>query len=333
LRELLAAKLERVNGICVDPGQVVCGPGGVGVLAAALAAVCSPGDAVLVPDPGWPNYLLLLAALHVEPVRYPCPPERGFLPDVDRLEGLVGDRCRVLLVNTPNNPSGRVYPPEVLQGLSEIARRHDLWVVSDECYDQIVMEGPRVAPGMWARADAGRVISCFTFSKTYAMPGWRLGYGVAAPAVAESMAKALEGSSHGPATISQKAGEAALAGPQDCVPAMVSAYRRRRDAAVELLQGAGLLLSVPEGAFFVLADVSATGLDSFDFALRLLRERGVAVAPGSTFGQVTSGMVRVSLTRADEEVVEGVGALCELAAGLRDGQAEAAPPRARDGGA
>jgi aspartate/methionine/tyrosine aminotransferase len=312
LRERLAFKLERVNGIQVGPDQVICGPGGIGVLAASLTAVCQPGDEVLVPDPGWPNYLPLLAGLHASPVRYPCPPELSFLPDLDRLDRLVGPRARVLLVNSPNNPSGRTYAPDVLQGLAAVAERHDLWVLSDECYDQTLMDGTPVAPGMWGRVDPERLVSCFTFSKTYAMPGWRLGYAAAPAAVAPSMAKALEGTSNGPATISQLAGEAALDGPQDCVLAMADTYRRRRDAVVELLKEAGMLVSVPEGTFFVLASVAAAGMDSRDLALSLLRERCVAVAPGSTFGLVAADTVRISLTRGDEELVEGVRRLCEF---------------------
>jgi aspartate aminotransferase len=313
LRERLAAKLGRINGIDVGPEAVVCGVGGVGVIAAAVAALLDAGDEVLVPDPGWPNYRLMVAAVHGTLVRYPCPPALGFLPDLDAVEALVTPRTRLLVVNSPNNPSGRVYGPEVLRGLAAIAERHGLWVVSDECYDQVVLDGSVAAPGMRAHAGAGRVVSCFTMSKTYAMTGWRLGYAVAPPAVADSMVKAIEGTASGTTTFVQKAAEAALDGPQDCVGEMVGAYRRRRDLVVDLLREAGLLVAVPEGAFYVLADVSAADADSMRFAKRLLADRGVAVAPGTAFGQVAAGAVRISLASSDEDLREGVGRLCELA--------------------
>jgi len=221
------------------------------------------------------------------------------------------------VVNSPNNPTGQVYPPDVLRRLGEIADRHDLWVVSDECYDQIMLDGRPVAPGMRHHADPERVVSCYTFSKTYAMTGWRLGYAVAPAVVADTMIKEIEGTTSCVSTISQKAGEAALDGPQDRVAEMVASYRRRRDLVVDLLREAQLLTVVPQGAFYIMADVSATGLGSYDFAMRLLSERKVAVAPGSAFGDVADDAVRVSLASSDQDLREGVGRLCELAAELR----------------
>jgi aspartate aminotransferase len=289
LRERIADKLRRVNGIDVPADRVVCGVGGVGVISAAVASLVEPGDEVLLGDPSWSNYRMMLVANHARIVRYPCPPELGFLPDLDRLEALVTPRTRLLIVNSPNNPTGRVYPPEVLRRLGEVADRHGLWVISDECYDEIVFDGPGVAPGMRGHADPDRVISCYTFSKTYAMTGWRLGYATGHASVLDSMVKVVESTASGTTTIVQRAAEAALEGPQECVAEMVGAYRRRRDLAVDLLREAGRLGAEPEGAFYVMADVSAGGLASLAFAKRLLAERGVAVAPGSAFGMVADG--------------------------------------------
>jgi len=238
----------------------------------------------------------------------------GCLPDLDRLEALITPRTRVLVVNSPNNPTGRVYPSRVLRELGDIAERHGLWVVSDECYDQIMLDGRPVSPGMREHADPERVVTCFTFSKTYAMTGWRLGYAVASPQVADTMIKMTEGTTSSSSTVAQKAAEAALDGPQDCVGEMVAGYRRRRDLVVDLLREAGLLLTVPEGAFYILADISPTAQDSHAFAVRLLEERGVAVAPGSSFGEVAGAAVRISLASSDTDLREGVGRLCELVA-------------------
>jgi aspartate/methionine/tyrosine aminotransferase len=240
----------------------------------------------------------------------------GFLPDLDRLETLLTPRSRVLVVNSPNNPTGAVYPPATLRALGDLAQRHGLWLLSDECYDQIMLDGETVAPSLAAFADPERVVSAFTFSKSYAMTGWRLGYATGSARVLDTMVKVLEATNSCPSTVSQKAAEAALDGPQDCVTAMVEAYRRRRDLVVDLLKEAGLLLTVPGGAFYILASVAPSGLDSRPFAMRLLEERGVAVAPGSAFGTVAREAVRISLASSDEDLREGVGRLCELVAQL-----------------
>ncbi len=312
LREAIARKLERVNGIRVPATQIACGPGGVGVIAAAMATLVEDGDEVLTPDPGWPNTSTMVSWVRGREVRYPCPPELDFQPDLEALERLITTRTKVLLVNSPNNPTGAVYPVETLARIAELARRHNVWLISDECYDQIVLDGRAVAPSMANHLDDGRVISVFTFSKSYAMTGWRLGYAVASQPVIDGITKFLESSSSCVSAITQKAGEAALDGPQDCVAEMVTAYRRRRDLSVDLLREAGLLVSEPAGAFYLMADVSATGLDAREFAFRLLREREVGVAPGTAFGQVAAHAVRISLASSDEDLREGIGRLCEF---------------------
>ena len=312
LREALAGKLERVNGIEVPPAQIVCGPGGVGVISATMATLVEPGDEVLTPDPGWPNTSIMVAWAHGREVRYPCPPELGFQPDLEALERLITPRTKVLLVNSPNNPTGAVYPEETLRRLAGLARDRNLWLISDECYDQIMLDGRGVAPSMANHLQDGRVISVFTFSKSYAMTGWRLGYAVAAPDLIDGIIKFLESTSSCVSAITQKAGVAALNGPQDCVAEMVSAYRRRRDLSVDLLREAGLLVAEPQGAFYVMADVSQTRMGAREFALRLLRERQVGVAPGTAFGSVAGQAVRISLASSDQDLREGIGRLAEF---------------------
>ena len=317
LRERLVAKLERVNGIVTTPAGIACAPGGVGAIAAAIGALVNPGDEVMLPDPHWPNYELMLTWSQARGLYYPCPAELAFQPDLERLEALISPRTKVLVVNSPNNPTGAVYPAPTMQALAEIAQRHNLWIISDECYDQIMLDGAPVAASMAAYSADGRVISVFTFSKTYAMTGWRLGYAVGRPEVIDSVTKVLESNSSCVSTISQKAGEAALDGPQDCVGEMVGAYRRRRDLVVDLLREADLLMAVPEGAFYIMADVSLSGLDSREFAFRLLRERHVGVAPGTAFGRLAPGAVRISLASSDQDLREGVGRLSELVQELK----------------
>ncbi|TME15494.1 MAG: aminotransferase class I/II-fold pyridoxal phosphate-dependent enzyme [Chloroflexi bacterium] len=309
LRERIAAKVGRVNGYSVSPAQIACAVGGVGALAATLAATLAPGDEVLLPDPGWPNYRMMPPWLGARAVFYPLEAATGFLPDMERLETLVTPRTRVLLINSPANPTGAVFPRNVMETLADFAVRHDLWLVSDECYDQVVLEGEHVAPASFLRD--GRVISIYTFSKTYAMTGWRLGYAVGSEAAIDSITKVLESNTSGPNTIAQKAAEAALDGPQDCVAEMVAAYRHRRDLTVDLLAEAEMLVSVPQGAFYCMADVSAAGMNSRDLALWLVRERGLSIAPGTAFGQVAAGEVRISLASSDADLREGVTRLAE----------------------
>jgi aspartate aminotransferase len=311
LREKLAAKLERVNGIRVTPDRIATAPGGVGAIAAVFAAVLEPGDEVLLPDPGWPNTRIMLAWTGTRGVFYPCPAADDFEPDLDALERLITPRTRLLLINSPNNPTGAVYPQATVERLIEIAQRHNLWLVSDECYDQILLDGSWTSPASLAPEDP-RIASIFTFSKTYAMTGWRMGYVAGSAALLDTVTKVLESNSSCVSTITQVAGEAALDGPQDCVTEMNAAYRRRRDAVVQILRDAELFITEPKGAFYCMADIMPSGLGSRDFAFKLLRERGVAVAPGSAFGEVAKDAVRISLASSDADLKEGVGRLAEF---------------------
>jgi len=311
LREKLAAKLERVNGIRVTPDRIATAPGGVGAIAAVFAAVLEPGDEVLLPDPGWPNTRIMLAWTGTRGVFYPCPAADDFEPDLDALERLITPRTRLLLINSPNNPTGAVYPQATVERLIEIAQRHNLWLVSDECYDQILLDGSWTSPASLAPEDP-RIASIFTFSKTYAMTGWRMGYVAGSTALLDTVTKVLESNSSCVSTITQVAGEAALDGPQDCVTEMNAAYRRRRDAVVHILRDAELFITEPKGAFYCMADITPSGLGSRDFAFKLLRERGVAVAPGSAFGEVARDAVRISLASSDADLKEGVDRLAEF---------------------
>jgi len=303
VRESIAAKLARVNGIHVEADDVVVTAGAVNALIETLTALVGPGDKVLIPDPGWPNYQMMADVLSVEAVRYPLLAEDDFLPDLDRLEALAADpRAKVLLINTPANPTGAVFPEHVVHQLVELATRHDLYLLSDECYEQVVFEGRHVSPGAM---DTDRVLSVFSLSKGYAMTGWRMGYVTGPREVVDLVAKVQEPMISCCTAISQKAGQAALEGDQTCVTEMTDAYRRRRDLVVEVLLDGGLLVTVPHGAFYIMADVSRVTADSYAFARRLVADVGVAVAPGETFGPSGAGLVRLSLATSSEDLVEG----------------------------
>lgn len=309
LRERLVAKLDRVNGIKAGVLNVNCTVGGVGGIAAAMAALLEPGDEVLVPDPAWPNYRLMLSWAHGVLVPYPCAPENQFLPEPRAIEELITPRTKLLIINSPCNPTGAIFPRPLMEALVDVAVRNNLYLLSDECYDEVILDGEHVSPASFCTD--GRVVSAFTFSKTYAMTGWRVGYVVANEKISDSITKVLESNSSCIPTVCQKAAEAALDGPREPVQEMVKAYRERRDLCVGLLEEAELLISRPQGAFYIMAGVGRSGLDSREFAFDLVKNKQVAVAPGTAFGNTAREAVRISLASSPEDLSVGIGRMIE----------------------
>jgi aspartate/methionine/tyrosine aminotransferase len=309
LRGLIAEKVADRNRFPCSPDQVVVTTGACGAVHASLLALLDPGDELLVPDPGWTTYVPMALAAGVRPVPYALDGARGFALDPDAVESCVGRRTRAIVVNSPSNPAGTVAARDALAAVVELARRRGLWLISDECYEELVFDGEHVSPA--ALGDADHVVSVFSFSKTYAMTGWRVGYAVARAEIAELLAKAQEPLVSSASTISQKAAEAALAGPQDAVAEMREAYRSRRDSALALLDGAGVPYVRPGGAFYLMVDVAGSGRTSEAFALRLLREGRVAVVPGDAFGARGEGFVRISLAAHETALVTGLGRLVD----------------------
>jgi aspartate aminotransferase len=309
LRERLVAKLDRVNRIKAGVKNINCSVGGVGGIAGAIAALLEPGDEVLIPDPAWPNYRLMLAWAHGVLVPYACPPENQFLPDPAAIERQITPRTKLLIVNSPCNPTGAVFPRGLLEKLVELAVKHNLYLLSDECYDEVILDGEHVSPASFCTD--GRVISAFTFSKTYAMTGWRVGYVVASDEISDSITKVLESNSSCLPAVCQKAAEAALDGPREPLREMVGAYRDRRDLCVGLLEEAGMLISRPQGAFYIMADIGRSRLDSREFAFDLVKTKKVAVAPGTAFGESARKAVRISLASSPEDLSMGIAAMIE----------------------
>ena len=303
LRELLAEKVRQSNGFAVGADDLVVTTGGTGAVAAAMTALVGPGDGVLVPELGWPSWEMMTALVGARALPYRLLPESGFEPDLDHLETLARD-ARVLAVNSPANPTGAVFPRETVERLLELAQRHDLIVISDEVYEQIVFDGAHVSLG--SLDGDGRVVSVYSFSKGYAMTGWRIGYLTAAAPIVEAVVKVQEALVACPSWVAQRAAEAALTGPQSVVAEMRDAYRQRRDLAVESLERHGLLAARPRGTFYALARVGAGDSDSYGFARRLLLEERVAVAPGEAFGPAGGGLVRLSLASSPEAITEGI---------------------------
>jgi aspartate/methionine/tyrosine aminotransferase len=302
LREAIARRASRVAPVA--PGQVVVTVGAVGALFSAIMAVVDPGDEVLVPDPGWPNYESLVHLAGGQAVRYTLTPARRFLPDLDEIAARVTPATRVLMLNTPANPSGAVFPRAVMKGLAELAATRNLYVVSDEIYEDLVFEGEHVSIAGLGVDDRAFVVS--GFSKSYAMTGWRLGYLVCPPDLAAVAASLQEPVTSCVAAVVQKAGEAALGGPQACVAELRATYRARRDLVVDALGEAGLLPVVPAGAFYALVDIARTGRDSMAFARDLLLAENVAVVPGITFGPSCDRFVRIAFTADAERLRTGL---------------------------
>ena len=310
LLEAIADKVARNNHIPARTDQITVTVGGVEAIYIALVAVTEPGDAVLVPDPGWPNYRMMTHLLHLDAQLYPLRREERFVPVIDDLEPLVTPRTRAIIVNSPSNPVGSIIGADRLAAIGDFARRHSLVVVSDEAYEQITFE-----PGFVSTAsvtDPGRVISCFTFSKSYAMTGWRIGYLVAPPELAPITRKLQEPLISCVSAPTQMAALAALRGPQTVIEEMVTAYRRRRDAVIARLDRHSIEHAHPQGAFYAWVRIAGFAADARKFALRLLVEREVAVAPGSAFGPSGEGWIRLSLATAESQLLEGVDRLIDF---------------------
>lgn len=312
-RAAAADKIRRVNGLEAHPDRVIITNGATSGLLNALIATIEPGDEVLMPDPGWPVWEMMILAARGVPVRYETPRETGFLPEPGKMDALITARTRAIILNTPSNPTGVVMPGALVEEMVAFARRHDLWVISDECYDEILFEGEHVSAARFDTDD--RVISVFSCSKSYAMTGWRLGYTLAPAGIAAAMAKLQTAITSSISTPTQKAAEAAFAGPQDLQQTMRNAYAQQRDLALAMIQQAGLPVWRPNGAFYCMLDISRATDDTYAFAKRMVAERKVSVAPGETFGRNGAGLVRLSLATTPEKLEEGLARLLAAIAG------------------
>ncbi len=309
LRELLVDKIQKVNGFKAAFDQVVVTPGAMNGLYSIYAALLNPGDEVLLPTPGFPNMDETVRLLGGEPVFYELERTDGYLPDPDRIASLVTPRTKALFLNTPNNPTGAVLPPERIEAILSVTSERGVWVISDEVYDQLILDDglPYLSPGS---VDTSMpIISVYSFSKVYSMTGWRVGYVVAPPALAQILRTLQEPQVSCPSTISQKAAEAALTGPREPIEAMRSAYVENRDSAWTRMLELGLEGFRTQGTFYMLVDIARSGLAPLDFSLRLLEEGGVAVAPGEVFGPGGNEVVRISLANDRENIELGLDAL------------------------
>ncbi len=305
LRAAIVEKLARANAIHVATDRVWVTVGGTQALHQAMALTLAAGDEVLVPDPGYTTFTMNARMLDAVPVPYTLLPENNFLPDLAELESLVTPRTRLLIINSPSNPLGVIFARDVLAALLAFAEKHDLWILSDEVYEAFTWGAEHVSVASLGGAD--RVFSVFSLSKTYAMTGVRVGYLVTPPGLALTMRTVQEATISCVAAPDQRAGVAAIEGPQAAVQTAANHYRGNLDAAAALLDERGIRYHRPHGAFYLWVDVSyATGGDVAAWAQRFLREQRVAIAPGSAFGRAGEGWIRICLAATRADVVEGI---------------------------
>jgi aspartate aminotransferase len=302
LRELIVEKVRTRNGYTAAFEDVIVTGGGSPAVCIAIAASCTAGDNILVPDPGWPNYQIFAEQIGIECRRYRQLPSTPI--DFEAIESLIDSRTRLLVWNAPSNPTGAMGANGEVETLVELAERHGLSLLSDEAYEDIYYEQPPTSPS--ALGGAKRTFGCYTFSKTYAMTGWRVGY-VTVPPTFRNQAIQFQTAINGCASsISQRAAEAAIAGPQTVVEERRLEYRRRRDKIVQELLGTQLLDGIPEGAFYLWLDVSASRHTGASFTAWLAEQTGILVSAGEVYSTHTNHHIRVSFAEAEELVVDAL---------------------------
>lgn len=312
LRESIAAYISRTRRVNVAADNVCVVPGGKPIMFFSMIALLEPGDEVIYPDPGFPIYESMIRFLGAVPVPVPLVENRGFSFDLNTLEDRLSSKTRLVVLNSPANPTGGVTPADDLARMADLLRDRDLLVLSDEIYSRIWYE---TEPSSIASLDGllEKTILLDGFSKTYSMTGWRLGYGVMPVWLAEAVTQLMVNSNSCTASFTQRAGIAALEGPQDCVTAMVAEFRRRRDAIVAGLNGIpGFRCTVPAGAFYAFPNVTGTGMRSKDLADVLLAEAGVAALNGAAFGQHGDGYLRFSYANSLPNILEAVERIKKL---------------------
>jgi aspartate/methionine/tyrosine aminotransferase len=298
LRQSIAAYIGRTRGIQVGPEHVAVVPGGKPMIFFPMLALLEPGDEVIYPNPGFPIYESMINFLGATPVPWPAAPL-----DLNQLSGKLSAKTKMLILNSPHNPTGGVISADDVRAIASLVRDRDLIVLSDEIYSRIYFDEPPLSiaslPGMLEKT-----IILDGFSKAYAMTGWRLGYGVMPTWLVDAVTKLMINSNSCTASFTQRAGLAALDGPQDDVHKMVAEFRRRRDAFCSALNGLpGFQCAIPSGAFYAFPNIAGTGFGSQALAGALLEKAGVACLSGNSFGAHGEGFLRFSMASSYESLM------------------------------
>jgi len=311
-RQLIAERWRAERGIPCGAENVVVTPGAKPIMFYIMLALLEEGDEVLYPNPGFSIYESVANFIGARAIPLPLVEEREFDLDLADLEKKINSRTKLLVLNSPHNPSGAVLKPETVEGIAKLARRHNFHILSDEIYAKIQYEGKHLSiaslPGM-----AERTVVLDGFSKTYAMTGWRLGFGIMEKALATHVARLMTNSNSCTATFVQRAGMAALTGPQQEIEAMVAEFRVRRDLMVEGLNALpGITCFRPRGAFYVFPNIRKTGMKSAELATALLEQAGIACLSGHTFGAHGEGHLRFSYANSLDNLRTALHSLGEF---------------------
>ncbi len=302
LREAISWYQKQYRRVEIDPSRIIVTPGAKMMILYSLLVTVEPGDEVIYTDPGYMSYRSHINLAGGVPVPWKLSADDGFLHDPDRLKSLITPRTRAIILNFPHNPTGVTIDGDTLRELMRIAVENGIYVVSDEIYSRILFEGEHIsALGLEGSDEFLFLID--GFSKTYAMTGWRIGYGVVPLKFVQKVVKLQMSTVSCATSFVQKAAIEAIKGPQDSVDLMVNAFKRRRDITLDILRAAGIDYVKPQGAFYVFPNL---GVDTDRFAGFLLDEFGVAVLPGSYFGEQGRGHIRISFANSDEKIREGV---------------------------
>jgi len=302
LRESIASYISSTRNISVTPDQVVVTPGAKPIMFYTIVALAEPGDEVIFPDPGFPIYESVIKFAGAKPVPIPLKEDRGFSLDVNELQDLVTDRTRLIIINSPQNPTGGIIPPDDLKAIAEIAVANNIPVLADEIYSRILYEGEFHSITAYDGMEDLTII-LEGFSKTYAMTGWRIGYGVMPPALAEQFGLLMVNSNSCTAAFTQRAALAALEGPHDASNAMVAEFKRRRDIFLTgLREIPGISCQQPVGAFYLFPNITELGQSSQEFADLLLYQGHVAALSGHGFGDCGEGYLRFSYANSVENI-------------------------------
>jgi aspartate/methionine/tyrosine aminotransferase len=306
LREAIIRDVERRRGVNAKPAQVVVTPGAKPIMFFCILALVDDGEEVIYPNPGFPIYESVINFVGGKAVPLPLQESKDFRFDIKDLQALVTDRTRMIIINTPQNPTGGILTRDDIRAIAEIARRKKIWVLSDEMYKNIIFDAEHYSilcePGM-----AEHTILLDGFSKTFSMTGWRLGFGVMPEPLAERVTQLMINSNSCTSTFTQDAGVAALDGPTGEVNAMVAEFRKRRDIVVaELNKIKNVSCIMPHGAFYVFPNVSKVPMGTRELANHLLTEAGVAVLSGTAFGKYGEGYLRLSYANSVENLLEGI---------------------------
>ncbi|MBB6448651.1 aspartate aminotransferase/aminotransferase [Geomicrobium halophilum] len=285
--------MKRDYNVNVPINRILVSAGAVSALNLALLSIVEIGEGVLLPDPAYPNYESLIRMQGAIPVFYRTKAENDFLPDVSDIEKRITPFTKEIIINSPSNPTGAVFTEEKSQQILQLAKEHELYIISDELYDELIYEGKHISPLSADPSMKDHIISIFGFSKVYAMTGWRLAYAIVPERLWGVMCKLQEPVTTCAPSISQKAGEAALDGSKDFVKEMLDIYKQHRDIACDLLKQYHMDFITPKGSFYIPIDIACTGMSAKEFAMGLLMKQKIVAAPCDTFGPSGKSLIRI----------------------------------------